>query len=658
MADTEPLPPAQAIHQAGGGQPALHDRSIKEVNASVLPYIEKIFNEHAGPDKRWHKEEVIAFLHHRQADKVTESSGDIAAKDELDFSGFLQYMTSPAANALAPALEPDLSYPLSSYYISSSHNTYLTGNQLNSDSDADAYKNVLLRGCRCVEIDVWDGDDSENESDSSASETEGEESREKKAIKKASRAERLKSKLASRLEKTKLGKRFAGREGGAKNQPTAGKRTETTISTASKAVVIEPRVLHGYTLTKEVPFRKVCEAIRDNAFVVSDLPVIVSLEVHCKSQQQECMVDIMNETWAGYLLDKPKEQAKLLPPPSDLRRKLLVKVKYAPPPGSTVTAIEDDEHPLHAPAGARPKAGEAGKRKMRKTKIIESLSELGVYTQGVSFKSLSQAEASMPTHIFSLSEGAVAEVHEKQAQVLFEHNREYMMRTYPSGMRIASSNLDPPTFWRKGIQIVALNWQKWDEGMMLNEGMFAGTSGYVLKPDGYRGKKVIEPGPSSDTNATAVVPPLTKPEILHKTLKLKVTAFAAQDIPLPHKDDKASGFKPYLKVELHNDLPPKRRDGGRAKEGEYKVRSHTQTGIHPNFGGEELKFDDVSGVNPELAFVRFLIKDNEIGRDDLAAWACIRLDRLRSGYRFVHLIDRKGVVSDGVVLVKIEKELV
>jgi hypothetical protein len=58
------------------------------------------------------------------------------------------------------------------------------------------------------------------------------------------------------------------------------------------------------------------------------------------------------------------------------------------------------------------------------------------------------------------------------------------MRTYPSGLRVNSSNLDPTVFWRKGIQIVALNWQNWDEGMMLNEAMFAGTSGYVLKPEG------------------------------------------------------------------------------------------------------------------------------------------------------------------------------
>lgn len=55
--------------------------------------------------------------------------------------------------------------------------------------------------------------------------------------------------------------------------------------------------------------------------------------------------------------------------------------------------------------------------------------------------------------------------------------------------------------------------------------------------------------------------------------------------------------------------------------------------------------------------MRFTVRDDEIGRDDLAAWACVRLDRLGQGYRFIHLLDSKGALTEGVVLVKVEKTL-
>ncbi|KAH9890291.1 PLC-like phosphodiesterase [Xylariomycetidae sp. FL2044] len=678
MAETQPLASSEsAIHQAGGGQPGAEDRTIKEINASVMPYLEKLYNDRVGPDKKWRREQIINFLHHEQADKVTDPSANIATSDQLDFNGFLHYMTSGAANALAPPLDTDLSWPLASYYISSSHNTYLTGNQLNSDSDADAYKNVLLRGCRCVEIDVWDGDDSDSESSDSSDSEEDSESKEKKAIKKASRREKLASKLpgslANRLEKTSLGRKLTIKSKSTDAKPVEADKQETAPADmpplkkegSPQAVAVEPRVLHGYTLTKEVSFREVCESIRDYAFAVSDLPLIASLEVHCSHQQQETMVSIMNETWSEYLLPRPDNDTTTLPPPGDLRHKILVKVKYTPPNASQSQDDPEAQDRLPPDSKAHPKSkvASSGTQKAQKVpKIIQALSAFGVYTRGVSFKSLSQPEAKMPTHVFSLSENGVADVHEAEPQHLFDHNRQYLMRTYPGGMRIGSSNLDPPVFWRKGIQIVALNWQRWDEGMMLNEGMFAGTGGYVLKPEGYRGRKLIPNKDSKDAIA-----PLTTPPILHQTLDLSITALAAQNLPLPEDDKKEKGFKPYLKIELHSEPPHAlgeehlariKTDNGRAKGGEYKAKTKTQKGIHPDFQGETVSFTAVQGVVPELAFVRFLVKDDEIVRDDLAAWACIRLDRLRTGLRFVHLMDYRGAASGGVVLVRVEKKLV
>ncbi len=194
------------------------------------------------------------------------------------------------------------------------------------------------------------------------------------------------------------------------------------------------------------------------------------------------------------------------------------------------------------------------------------------------------------------------EVHESHGPTLFSHNRNFLMRAYPHGLRVSSSNLDPSVFWRKGVQMVALNWQKWDEGMMLNEGMFAGEQGWVLKPKGYRASVPSQKDAEISTESQADA-------ITHKTLDLVIEVFAGQAIPLPIGDESVKGFRPYVKCELHVEKAAERtgepiEGSGKSKDGEYKRRTKKRQGIEPDFGGERLEFVGIPHVVEELSFVR------------------------------------------------------
>ncbi|KAI4723221.1 phosphoinositide phospholipase C [Aureobasidium sp. EXF-10727] len=512
-----------------------------------------------------------------QLDNIEGNNAGVpgSANDGQASNRLLTYLGSEEANAMAPAIL-DATHPLSDYFISSSHNTYLWGNQLYGKASTKAYQKVLERGCRCVEIDVWDGDDSDSDTSDSSADSDSDAENER-GIKKLSR--RFKDKIG--LSKSKPESKSKDKPAAASTSPEHEAVGSANLRrTVSKT---EPRVLHGYTATKEVSFRAVCATIRDYAFTTSDLPLIVSLEVHASPAQQEIMVDIIRDMWAPYLVDFNAVTGHeiSLPTLDSLRKKILIKDKAKNEP-VVVSSNSNLE------SGSEDESQETA---VKKSHIITALASMGVYTRGCHFKDFDQPEAKLPNHIFSLSESKIIEVHKRDHSALFRHNKRFMMRIYPKGIRVSSSNLDPAPFWRMGAQIVALNWQYINAATMLNQAMFHATGGWVLKPEGYR----------SFHRAQSQITALDRGK-----LDLTIELLAGQDIGPADKK-----LRLYVRSELHvedmeeingGSLP----EGGSTKEGQIKAATELGTaGRSPDFGRQLLQFK-VDGVAEELTFVRYV----------------------------------------------------
>lgn len=167
------------------------------------------------------------------------------------------------------------------------------------------------------------------------------------------------------------------------------------------------------------------------------------------------------------------------------------------------------------------------------------------------------------------------------------------MRAYPKGLRFTSNNLDPAPFWRQGVQMVALNWQYVNEGSMLNQAMFEGTGGWVLKPEGYR------------SHHTAASPAAA---LDRGTLDLSIEIFAGQNVGPAGKK-----LKVYIRCELHMEDSEEEQNGdlpesGQSKEGQMKARTEVvRGGNSPDFSRQVLSFNTVPDVAEELSFVRYVL---------------------------------------------------
>ncbi|XP_031749440.1 1-phosphatidylinositol 4,5-bisphosphate phosphodiesterase delta-4 isoform X2 [Xenopus tropicalis] len=136
----------------------------------------KIFQDFSKDGKKLTLLEFVDFLQQGQLEEenTEELAMDLIARYEpsdtakklhaMSIDGFVMYLCSPEGsifNVAHEQLYQDMTQPLCHYFISSSHNTYLMEDQIRGQSSVEGYIRALKRGCRCVEVDTWDGPNGE-----------------------------------------------------------------------------------------------------------------------------------------------------------------------------------------------------------------------------------------------------------------------------------------------------------------------------------------------------------------------------------------------------------------------------------------------------------------------------------------------------------------
>ncbi|XP_040291278.1 1-phosphatidylinositol 4,5-bisphosphate phosphodiesterase zeta-1 [Bufo bufo] len=350
----------------------------------------------------------------------------------MTLEGFVRFMNSEDNHILRRKhrqVYQDMNQPLTNYYISTSHNTYLLSDQLVGQSHPFAYSSALMRGCRCLEIDCWDGDEDEPV---------------------VFHGFTLTSKL---LFKTVI----------------------SVINQYAFQASPYPLILslenHCSPKQQEVMARHLLSILGDKLLTMT---VANSFSRFLPSP----------EALKGKILIKHKKIGLL-------QDTILRPVPSAH--GQIGELVEHDDRSqkqqlrkIGVSINLLRRSAESKTKQVQNTAMAMMLSDLVIYTKSKKFISFQHSKENQKVYENnSLSEKKAQNLAQNSAQEFIQHTRRFITRIYPKGSRTDSSNFYPQEFWNVGCQMTALNFQTPGIPMDLQGGKFLdnGRCGYILKPE-------------------------------------------------------------------------------------------------------------------------------------------------------------------------------
>ncbi|XP_042798365.1 1-phosphatidylinositol 4,5-bisphosphate phosphodiesterase beta-2 isoform X8 [Panthera leo] len=562
------------------------------------PEIDEIFTSyHAKAKPYMTKEHLTKFINQKQRDSRLNSllfpparpdqvrglidkyepSAINVQRGQLSPEGMVWFLCGPENSVLAQdklILYQDMTQPLNHYFINSSHNTYLTAGQFSGLSSAEMYRQVLLAGCRCVELDCWKGRPPDEEPIITHGFTMTTDIYFKEAI----------EAIAESAFKTSPYPVILSFENHVDSPRQQAKMAEYCRTMFGDMLLTEP--LEKFPLKPGIPLPSP-EDLRGKILIKNKKNQFSGPASPSKEPGGEAEGDCPpsasvgeGTAWAGEEGTEPEEE----------------EVEEEEESGSLneeeIKKMQSDE-------------GTAG----LEVTAYEEMSSLVNYIQPTKFISFEfSAQKNRSYVISSFTELKAYDLLSKASVQFVDYNKRQMSRIYPKGTRMDSSNYMPQMFWNAGCQMVALNFQTMDLPMQQNMALFEfnGQSGYLLKHEFMR-------RPDKQFNPFSV----DRIDVVVATT-LSITVISGQFLS-------ERSVRTYVEVELFG-LPgdPKRR---------YRTKlSPSANSINPVWKEEPFVFEKI--LMPELASLRVAVMEEG---NRFLGHRIIPINALNSGYHHLCL---------------------